>query len=134
MVEEKVKKILADILGIEKEEEITADSDIIDDLAAESIDFIDICFRLEKDFNLGKVNVNSIFPVIPKDEKIIDDSGDIKETVIAKLMESHPHVQGELLDELKRTKNQRVFLKTKILFHYVNHTLSRMQGHTPAMK
>ncbi|WP_054749896.1 acyl carrier protein [Ruminiclostridium josui] len=60
--EKKIIKILEEVLALEDSgETITADSDLINDLAAESIDFIDICFRLEKDFNIGKVAVTDIF-------------------------------------------------------------------------
>lgn len=58
---EKTRAILADVLGVEKDE-ITPESTLIGDLGAESIDFLDISFRIEKEFGvkfpqeeLGKV-------------------------------------------------------------------------------
>lgn len=45
----KVSSIIADVLVIE-EEEISLDSRLIVDLGAESIDFLDLVFQLEKEF------------------------------------------------------------------------------------
>ena len=47
----KVQGVLVDALGVD-EEEITPTSIIKDDLGAESIDFLDIMFRLEKEFDV----------------------------------------------------------------------------------
>ena len=53
----KVKALLVDTLGVD-EEEVTPEAIIKDDLGAESIDFLDISFRLEKAFGIkiGKVS------------------------------------------------------------------------------
>ena len=48
---EKVKLCLADALGAE-EEDITPDATLVGDLGAESIDFLNIVFRLEKTFDI----------------------------------------------------------------------------------
>ena len=49
-VEEKVRKVIADTLGI-KEEKITPES-IIDDLGADSLDRIEVVMALEKEFGI----------------------------------------------------------------------------------
>jgi acyl carrier protein len=46
---DKVKAVLVDALGVD-EEEVKPDSTLRGDLGAESIDFLDILFRLEKAF------------------------------------------------------------------------------------
>ncbi len=48
---EKVREILVDALGAD-ESECTLDATLMGDLGAESIDFLDIVFRLEKTFNV----------------------------------------------------------------------------------
>ena len=48
---EKVRDALVDALGVD-EEEVTADATLVGDLGAESIDFLDIVFRLEKTFEI----------------------------------------------------------------------------------
>src|SRR5438270_8955525 len=47
----KVQAVLVDALGVD-EEEVTPNAVIKDDLGAESIDFLDIVFRLEKAFGI----------------------------------------------------------------------------------
>ncbi|MCW5588993.1 MAG: acyl carrier protein [Legionellales bacterium] len=47
----KVKEILADVLAID-EDDIKLTSSLIDDLDAESIDFLDLVFRLEREFKV----------------------------------------------------------------------------------
>jgi len=47
----KVREIIADVLVID-EEEISLNSRLIADLGAESIDFLDLVFQLEKEFKI----------------------------------------------------------------------------------
>ncbi|MFT4059166.1 MAG: acyl carrier protein [Legionella sp.] len=47
----KVREIIADVLVID-EEEISQNSRLIADLGAESIDFLDLVFQLEKEFKI----------------------------------------------------------------------------------
>jgi acyl carrier protein len=57
---EKIQSALVDALGVEPEE-VTPDATLIGDLGAESIDFLDIVFRLEKAFNI-KIPRSELFP------------------------------------------------------------------------
>jgi acyl carrier protein len=56
----KVKEVLVDALGVD-DEEITDDATLTGDLGAESIDFLDIVFRLEKTFSI-KIPRGELFP------------------------------------------------------------------------
>jgi acyl carrier protein len=47
----KVREIIADVLVIE-EDDVTLNSRLIADLGAESIDFLDLVFQLEKEFGI----------------------------------------------------------------------------------
>src|SRR5580704_15289870 len=47
----KVREIIADVLVIDQEE-ISLNSRLITDLGAESIDFLDLVFQLEKEFSI----------------------------------------------------------------------------------
>lgn len=51
MVYPKVREIIADVLVID-EDEVSLDSRLIADLGAESIDFLDLVFQLEKEFGI----------------------------------------------------------------------------------
>ena len=56
-----VQEVLVDALGID-EEEAVADASLMGDLGAESIDFLDIVFRLEKVFGI-KIPREELFPI-----------------------------------------------------------------------
>ncbi|ODM28030.1 acyl carrier protein [Acetivibrio mesophilus] len=51
MVFEKVKKIIAEQLGVE-EDEIAMESSFIDDLGADSLDIVELIMALEEEFDL----------------------------------------------------------------------------------
>ncbi len=56
----KVKEVLVDALGVD-DDEIKDDATLTGDLGAESIDFLDIVFRLEKAFSI-KIPRGELFP------------------------------------------------------------------------
>jgi acyl carrier protein len=56
----KVRLALVDALGVD-EEEVTPQARLVGDLGAESIDFLDIVFRLEKAFDI-KIPRGELFP------------------------------------------------------------------------
>lgn len=58
----KVKEALVDALGVD-DDEVTEEATMVGDLGAESIDFLDIVFKLEKAFGI----------TIPRDELFPDD-------------------------------------------------------------
>ena len=58
----KVQEALVDALGVE-DDEVTEEATMVGDLGAESIDFLDIVFKLEKSFGI----------TIPRDELFPDD-------------------------------------------------------------
>ena len=57
---EKVKTALIDALGVD-EDEVSPSATMVGDLGAESIDFLDIVFRLEKTFAI-KIPRGELFP------------------------------------------------------------------------
>lgn len=63
-----VAKTIADALGCEVEE-VKPDASLIDDLGAESIDFLDLVFRLERAFKVK----------IPRGKIVEDARGDLPE-------------------------------------------------------
>jgi acyl carrier protein len=56
----KVQATLVDALGVD-EDEVTRDATLQGDLGAESIDFLDIVFRLERNFGI-KIPRGELFP------------------------------------------------------------------------
>jgi acyl carrier protein len=57
---EKVQEALIDALGVD-EDEVTPEATMVGDLGAESIDFLDIVFRLEKAFDI-EIPRSELFP------------------------------------------------------------------------
>ena len=50
-VEEKVKAIIVDQLGV-KEEDVVADAHFVDDLGADSLDTVELVMKFEEDFDI----------------------------------------------------------------------------------
>jgi acyl carrier protein len=50
-VEERVKKIVSEQLGV-KEDEVTTESLFVDDLGADSLDTVELIMEFEKEFNI----------------------------------------------------------------------------------
>jgi acyl carrier protein len=57
---EQVKTVMVDALGVD-DDEVTQEATLMGDLGAESIDFLDIVFRLEKAFGI-KIAREELFP------------------------------------------------------------------------
>ena len=85
----KVREVLEDALGVD-EDEVTANASLTGDLGAESIDFLDIVFRLEKAFNI-KINQGELFPdnVLQNEEYV--QNGRVTEKGLAELKKRLPH-------------------------------------------
>jgi len=56
----KVQEVLEAALGVE-DDEVTADATLVGDLGAESIDFLDIVFKLEESFEI-EIPRSELFP------------------------------------------------------------------------
>ena len=87
---EKVQATLVDALGVD-EDEVTGDATLIGDLGAESIDFLDIVFRLEKNFDI-KIPRGELFPenLAGADTEFVQE-GMVTEKGIAELRARMPH-------------------------------------------
>lgn len=86
----KIQEVLVDALGVD-EEEVTPQAKLMGDLGAESIDFLDIVFRMEKAFGL-KIPREELFPA----ENIITNkdyvsNGKLTHLGIEELRKRMPH-------------------------------------------
>ena len=87
---EKVKGVLVDALGVD-DDEVTPGATLRSDLGAESIDFLDIVFRLEKAFNI-KIPRGEMFPEdIFNNPECVKD-GKVTAQGLAMMKERMPHV------------------------------------------
>ena len=89
-VYDKVRDVLIDALGLD-DDEVTEGATLIGDLGAESIDFLDIVFRLEKEFDI-KIPRGELFPenLAAADSGFVVDEK-VTEEGIAQLREKMPH-------------------------------------------
>jgi len=72
----KVQETLIDALGVD-DDEVGPEATLVGDLGAESIDFLDIVFRLEKTFDV-KIPRGELFP----ENLASKDSGFIKDGIV----------------------------------------------------
>jgi acyl carrier protein len=93
----KIRNALVEALGVD-EEEVTPEATLVGDLGAESIDFLDIVFRLEKAFDI-KIPRGELFPedVLTNAEYVQD--GRVTERGLAELRKRMPFAD---LDEFAK--------------------------------
>lgn len=85
----KVQEVLIDALGVD-EDEVTPEATLNGDLGAESIDFLDIVFKLEQTFGF-KIAQGELFPEnVAQDPRYVKD-GKVTPEGIAALKEKLPH-------------------------------------------
>lgn len=98
----KVKEVLVDALGVD-DEEVTAEAKLVGDLGAESIDFLDIVFRLEKAFGI-KIQQGEMFPEnVLSDSRYVKD-GKVTDDGMAELRVRLPHANLETFDKDRRVE------------------------------
>lgn len=103
---QKIQVALVDALGVD-EEDVTREATLVGDLGAESIDFLDIVFRLEKGFDI-KIPRGELFP-----EDILTDSKYVQDGRVTK----------EGLEELQRRMpfaNLDQFAKNPVVQDFAN--------------
>ena len=113
----KVQASLVDALGVD-DDEVTDGATIVGDLGAESIDFLDIVFKLEKGFDI----------TIPRDELSPDDiltnaeyvqDGKVNAEGLAKLKERMPFADLTKFEQDPQVQHFGNLLTVKDLCNYV---------------
>ncbi len=87
---EQVQEVMIDALGVD-DDEVKLEATLMGDLGAESIDFLDIVFRLEKAFEI-KIPREELFPA----ENLMNNSdfihnGKLTDKGLAELRDKMPH-------------------------------------------
>ncbi len=85
-----VKEVLVDALGVD-DDEVEAEATLMGDLGAESIDFLDIVFRLEKAFGI-KIPREELFPAegLMTNPEFVNN-GKLTEKGLNELRDKMPH-------------------------------------------
>ncbi|MCH7858929.1 MAG: acyl carrier protein [Candidatus Marinimicrobia bacterium] len=95
---EKIQEALVEALGVD-DDEVIPEATLVGDLGAESIDFLDIVFRLEKSFEI-KIPRGELFPEdVFTDARFVDD-GRVNEAGMAELRKRLPFFSN--LDEFAK--------------------------------
>lgn len=114
---EKVKEALVDALGVD-DDEVQPSATLVGDLGAESIDFLDIVFKLEKGFNIS----------IPREELFPDDilatstyieDGKLNSEGLEKLKERMPFADLTRFEADPRVQDFGNLLTVQDLVNYV---------------
>ena len=102
---EKIRTALVDALGVD-DDEVTPEATLVGDLGAESIDFLDIVFRLEKAFDI-KIPRGELLPedILTSSEYVQD--GKVTEAGIVELRKRMPFAD---LDEFAKNPVMQDFL------------------------
>ncbi len=92
----KVTDVLVDALGVD-EDEVSPTATLTSDLGAESIDFLDIVFRLEKTFGI-KIDQGELFPDNVAQNPDFVEGGKVTAKGIAELKTRLPHADFARLE------------------------------------
>jgi acyl carrier protein len=93
----KVQQVLVDALGVD-DDEVTLDATLVNDLGAESIDFLDIVFRLEKAFGI-KIDQNELFPEALLNDPQYVQGGQVTDAGMSELKKRLPHLDFSDFEE-----------------------------------
>ncbi len=86
---EQVREVMVDALGVD-DDEVVEDASLTSDLGAESIDFLDIVFRLEKAFDI-KIPRDELFPENLTAESRYVQEGKLTDEGLSALKEKMPY-------------------------------------------
>lgn len=119
----KVKETLVDALGVD-DDEVTPEATLIGDLGAESIDFLDIIFRLEKNFNI-KIPRGELFPenLALADKSLIQD-GVVTTEGISELRKRMPHADVDKFAKDPKVENINELFTVDMMVNFLEKKLA----------
>jgi acyl carrier protein len=124
---EKTQEVLIEALGAD-EDEVNLDASLTADLEAESIDFLDIVFRLEKAFSTDdkpfKIEQGELFPenLMENPEWVAD--GKFTDAGMAMLKERMPHVDFSGFEQDRDVNKVAETITVKSIVEFVERKLT----------
>ena len=114
---DKVRDALVDALGVD-DDEVTPEATLVGDLGAESIDFLDIVFRLEKTFDI-KIPRGELFPedILTNTDYVVD--GKINEAGLEELKKRMPFADLTSFEENPAVQDFANALTVQDMCNYV---------------
>jgi acyl carrier protein len=116
---DKFQSTLVDALGVDTEE-VSGESTLTGDLGAESIDFLDIVFRLEKNFGI-KIPRGDLFPENVLSDPQFVSAGKVTEKGIEELRQRMPWAN---FDRIKDNPNVQDLFTVDMIVNYVESKLN----------
>jgi acyl carrier protein len=114
---EKVQETLVEALGVD-DDEVTPEATLTGDLGAESIDFLDIVFRLEKAFDI-KIPRGELFPDnILNNPEFVQD-GKLTEAGLRQLKDRMPHAEFSDFEQDPDINKMAELFKVQTIVNYV---------------
>jgi acyl carrier protein len=120
---DKVREALVDALGVD-DDDVTPEATLRGDLDAESIDFLDIVFRLEKAFDI-KIERGELIPmdVLENTDYVAD--GKVNAAGIAQLKERMPFADLSKFEDDPNVQNLAEQLSVQDMCNFVEYKLSK---------
>ena len=114
---DQVRNTLIDALGVD-DSEVTPDASLTRDLGAESIDFLDIVFRLEKSFDI-KIPRGDLFPEnVLTDPDFVAD-GKVSDKGIDELRKRLPHADVDKFAENPNVQDIGDLFTVEMIARYI---------------
>jgi acyl carrier protein len=119
----KVKDVLTDALGVD-DDEVAPEATLQGDLGAESIDFLDIVFRLEKAFSI-KIPKGELFPdeILNNPEYVSGDK--MTQAGVARLKQVMPHADFSQFERDPLVEKMPDLFTVKTIVNYVESKLKQ---------
>ena len=121
----KVQTVLVDALGVD-EEEVTPQATLSGDLGAESIDYLDIQFRVEKEFGM-KIPKGELFPEnvqeLLKDPKYVQDQK-VTPVGLEEMKRQMPHVDFSSVERDPDINKMGNLMTVNAIVNYVDRKLN----------
>jgi acyl carrier protein len=114
---EKVRETLVDALGVD-EAEVTPEATLTGDLGAESIDFLDIVFRLEKTFSI-KIPRGELFPDNILNNPEFVQNGKLTASGLTQLKQRMPHADFTDFEQNPDISRMAELFKVQTIVNYV---------------
>ena len=121
-IQNKISEVLEEPLGVDQDE-ITQEATLIGDLGAESIDFLDISFKLEQEFGI-KIEQGELFPEnLMSDDSLVEE-GKLTDKALEILRERMPHVDFSKLESDRRVDQLSEVFTVESLVDFIDRKLS----------
>ena len=127
-IEEGVSEVLQEALGVDAED-VKPEATLTGDLGAESIDFLDIQFRMEKRFSTPekpfKIEQGELFPENMLQDPAMVQNGKVTDAGMGLLRQKLPHIDFSTFDGDRNVKSLSEVFTVKSLCDFLERKLAK---------